>query len=457
MRERWWYKFVQVCQRWRYLVLGSASHLGLCLVCTRGTPVADMLAHSPPFPLIIDHDYESHDLATEDEEGTILALRHRDRVTRVNLRLPVTSLQKLITALDDEFTMLEYLYIAPPLAAKHNALLTLPSTFRAPHLRLLILSFFSSPIGSPLLVSAVNLAALALRFIQPSTYPHPNGLLQPLSLLPNLETLEIGFCSAVPTREIELQLSHTPILNYVTFPNLHWFSYWGVSAYLEALLPHVAAPRLERFRVHFFNQITFPILHLLQFTATMENFRFRGVRLLFYHEGVAMFVNVGTGIEDFFIQVLCRHLDWQVSSMAQVFNILGPLFSNVTGLNLDYRAHTSSSQAHNQVDCVLWRELFKSFRHVKTLRVHHGLVGEVSRFLKLDGEPPPEIFPDLEELICSHGSVDDKTFAAFIHEREAAGHPLKLIRAHSPTDSEHYFFYSSTKRYSIHPEPVARQ
>ena len=37
--ERWWYKFVQVCQRWRYLILGSASHLNLSLLCTRGTPV----------------------------------------------------------------------------------------------------------------------------------------------------------------------------------------------------------------------------------------------------------------------------------------------------------------------------------------------------------------------------------------------------------------------------------
>ena len=411
-----------------------------------------MLAHSPPFPLIIDHDYESHDLAAEDEEGTILALRHRDRVTRVNLRLSVTSLQKLITALDDEFTMLEYLYIAPP--AKHNTLLTLPSTFRAPQLCLLILNFFSSPIGSPLLVSAVNLAALALRFIQPSSYPHPNDLLQSLSLLPNLETLEVGFCSAVPTREIESQLSHMPILNCVTFPNLHWFSYWGASAYLEALLPHVTAPLLKRFRVHFFNQITFSVLHLTRFTAAMENFRFRGVRLLFYHEAVAMFVDVGTGIEDFFIQILCRHLDWQVSSMAQLFDILGPLFSEVTELNLDYRTHTSSSRVHNQVDCALWRGLFKSFRHVKTLRMHHGLVGEVSRFLQLDGGSPPELFPDLKELICFNGSVDDKTFAAFVHEREAAGHPLKLIREHSPTDSEHYFFYSSTKRYTIHPEPV---
>src|SRR5947208_13108168 len=53
--EDWWYELVHVCRRWRYLVLGSATHLSLCLRCTQGTPVADILAHSPPLPIIIDH------------------------------------------------------------------------------------------------------------------------------------------------------------------------------------------------------------------------------------------------------------------------------------------------------------------------------------------------------------------------------------------------------------------
>src|SRR5712671_2564403 len=55
VRERWWYKFTHVCQRWRSIIFGSASYLDLCLVCTYRTPVADMLAHSPPLPLVIDH------------------------------------------------------------------------------------------------------------------------------------------------------------------------------------------------------------------------------------------------------------------------------------------------------------------------------------------------------------------------------------------------------------------
>jgi hypothetical protein len=172
--ERWWYKLVQVCQRWRYLILGSPSHLRLSLLCTRGTPVADMLAQSPPLPLIIYHYDPNRNVTAEDEEGIILALQHRDRIRRICLYLPIPSLQKLITAMDDEFPLVEYMCMAPP--AKHNTQLTIPLTFQAPQLRHLILNHFTSPIGSPFLTSAVGLVTLLLRWIHPSTYPHTFSL-----------------------------------------------------------------------------------------------------------------------------------------------------------------------------------------------------------------------------------------------------------------------------------------
>ena len=46
-RSRWWYKLTQICQGWRSLILASPSHLKLHIVCTKGTPVEDMLAHFP--------------------------------------------------------------------------------------------------------------------------------------------------------------------------------------------------------------------------------------------------------------------------------------------------------------------------------------------------------------------------------------------------------------------------
>jgi hypothetical protein len=142
--EHWWYKLAQVCQRWRYLILGSPSHLRLRLICTAGTPVEDMLLNSPPFPLVIYYDLRIQDLSAEDEEGMLIALGHRDRVQCIYLCLPVASLQKFIPTTDYEFPALEYVSIGLP--TRPDICLTLAPTFEAPRLRKFDSRHFVSPI-----------------------------------------------------------------------------------------------------------------------------------------------------------------------------------------------------------------------------------------------------------------------------------------------------------------------
>jgi hypothetical protein len=61
-----------------------------------------MLAHSLPLPLVINFR-RNDEITAEDEEGAILALKQYDRVRRVRLEMPPTSLQKLVTTMDDEY------------------------------------------------------------------------------------------------------------------------------------------------------------------------------------------------------------------------------------------------------------------------------------------------------------------------------------------------------------------
>src|SRR5258708_10402245 len=144
---RWWYKLAHVCRRWRILILRSASYLRLSLVCTNGTPVANMLAHSPSLPLTVE--YVSNDSITaEDEEGMMLALQQRDRVRHLRLFYPFRDLRKLVVAIDEEFPILEYLDLQP--WDVESTALMLPDTLQAPRLRHLLLRGFACPIRSRL-------------------------------------------------------------------------------------------------------------------------------------------------------------------------------------------------------------------------------------------------------------------------------------------------------------------
>jgi hypothetical protein len=365
-------------------VLGSASHLGLSLVCTYETRVADMLAHSPPLPLIIDLAGKPYKITPEDEEGITCALRQRDRVRRIRLHIPVPVLQKLLAAIDGEFPLLEYLFISP--LAKHNTGLILPKMFRAPHLRHLILINFALPIRSPLFTSTAGLVMLSLGFIPPSVYFNPGDLLARLSLMPQLETLRVNFHSPIPNRDVQRQLFHTPITTHVTLPNLHWFGFGGASAYLEALLPQMTTPLLDKIQVVFSHQLTFSVPCLLHFMGTMENLMLSHARLVFNENG--FFLRVYPSEEaraySFYLSVRCDHLDWQVASAAQILNMLNPSLSGVVNLILNLDDHTSSSEGYDETYRTHWREILRSFNNVKTIRVSNGLVEELSRSLEVD-------------------------------------------------------------------------
>ena len=236
-------------------MLESASHLHLSLVCARGSPIADMLAHSP-LPLTIDHFDKDQDISAEDEEGMILALQHRGRVRRIRLRKSVSISQRVVSALNVEFPILEYLLIEPQ--QFHwpyiQGTMYLPETFRAPRLRHLLLMSFDFGIGSPLLTTmASRLVTLSLDSIPSSAYFDPNALLQRVFLMPQLEILEILFVQNLdfPRHDIKRQLLRTPIMTRVTLPNLRCLGFRGASTYLESLLCHVTTPLLKKLQVDF--------------------------------------------------------------------------------------------------------------------------------------------------------------------------------------------------------------
>jgi hypothetical protein len=394
-RERWWIKLAQVCQRWRKLILGSTSYLGLCLVCTYGTPVADMLAHSPPLPLIIDYfNHRKRDIAAEDEDGIILAFEKRDRVRRVRLEAPDWQLQKLIIAVDEEYPVLEYLVMLPSTIG--SKALILPDTFQAPHLCHLALRGFNLPMESRLLTTAAGLVTLCLFMGHPSAYFQPNTLLQWISFMPQLETLFLSVTH--PGRDVETQLMHTPIVTHVTLPNLRLLEFRGVSAYMEAVVCQITTPCLQKLVIRFPGQITFSVPRLLQFMNTTETLRFDSAKFVFSWDNVHLEVYPPEETEmcSLSVHVHGLHLDGQASSMAQIFDSPSQIFSTVQHLTLKREAY-SSYEEHSMVDRTEWHKLIRSFGSVKTLHVDDRLVKELSCSLRPDDGEHLEPLSDLQE------------------------------------------------------------
>ncbi|KAI0271762.1 hypothetical protein BGY98DRAFT_1100250 [Russula aff. rugulosa BPL654] len=389
-RVNWWHKPAHVCRRWRNLILGSASFLGLDLVCTLGTPVADMLANSPTLPLVIDYLGGGRDVTAEDEEGIFIALEQPNPIRCIRVGLSLHGMQKFVMAIDHELPILEYL------------------TIQAPHLHHLGLVGVAPPIRSRLLTTAVGLVTLRIFMDDSFTYLNPNTLLQWISPLSQLETLEI---ITFPNLDVETQLSHTPTITYATFPNLRLLSFLGASAYLEELIRQIATPRLERLRLMFFEELAFSIPCLVRFMNTTEN---------------KMLMIDSANVDRW-------NLDWHISSMAQIVDALGQVFSGVEHLILDHVKDGRSSEEvfDFEVDRTEWHKLLRPFSNVKNLRVNHGLVEEFSRYLGLDdGELPPELLPELQELTYSGSSNPGDAFTPFIDARQNAGRPVSFKLVH---------------------------
>jgi hypothetical protein len=433
-RERWWHKLSHVCQRWRNVILGSATYLDLCLVCTWGTPVADMLTYSPPFPLIIDYfdgPGNIHWWDLKAAEGIILALELRDRIRRVRLQMPFSNLKKIASiTFDKEYPVLEFLFMAPPVRDASAALIPLPETLQTPHLRHLVLRGFSLPLGPQLLATSMGVVTLGLFMDHPFTYFQPSILLRWISFMPQLEKLVIVFSFPIPNRDAAMRFISTSITKRITLPNFRYFEFTGVSDYVEVVVFWITTPRLEKLQVTFFKQPRFSVPRLLRFMTKAESLRFDSANFKFSNDRVHVKVYPPEEAEmhSLSIQVECWPLDLQVSSVAQISHSLSQVFSTVKHLTLQHEVDSRLYEEYNEVDHAEWRKLLRSFSNVKTLHIDDGFVDELSRCLQHDGEFSLELLPELQELTYSGSGDTGDLFTLLIDARQSAGRPVTVVR-----------------------------
>jgi hypothetical protein len=356
----------------------------------------------------------------------ILALKRRDRVRCIRFRpARVRHQQNIFVTINDEYPALEYLTMGASSKVEGMALM-LPETFQAPHLRQLTLSGFALPMGSRL-PTFVGLVTLNLLVGNLSSYFQPNVLLDWLSSMPQLESLLIVISYWVIDTDLEKQLMHTPILTSATLPSLRYFEFKGSSAYMEAIIRWITTPRLEKLGMEF-KQLIFSVPSLLFFMNTSENLRFDSAKFKFsnFQIDLEFYRREEAEVYPLSMTVNCWDIlsDRQITSVAPLLHSFGQMsqiFSTVEHLTLEHEKSFKLEERH-EVDRAEWRELIRSFRNVKTLRVDEGIVKELSRGLrKDDGNLPLELLPMLQELRCSGSGDTGDTFTPFIDTRQNAG------------------------------------
>ena len=271
-----------------------------------------------------------------------------------------------------------------------------------------------------------------------SVYFLPNALLKRLSLMPQLEILSISHNSDKSRREMERKLLPTTITTRITLPNLRRFGFQVANAYLEALLPWITMPLLERLRVYFFNEPTYSIPHLQQLMGTRGNLRLKYARFTFYddHVGMIVYPNKEAKMYTLDISLIGRYFDWQVDSIAQVCRMLRTVLFEVEHLVLDYERHNVSLLWGAVAHRTHWRELLGTFDKAKTLYLRFWLVDQLASALQPGEEESfTELLPELQELTylaVAGTSASCVTFAGFLDARQKAGRPVTVVRRGEP-------------------------
>ena len=220
---------------------------------------------------------------------------------------------------------------------------------------------------------------------RPDIYFYPSTLLHWLSFIHKLEALMIYFLFLISNNDVETRIVHTPIMAPVAHPNLHRFTFRGLDTYLEAFVHQIIIPRLEKLEIDFVpSQLTFSVPRLQQLINTTENLRFDSAKFKYSNGGVDVKAYSREGMPEMpalSISVDCWHLDWQVSFSARLFNLLSQMFSAVEHLAFEREVYGPSFEEHNEVDGTEWHKPLRSFKNVKTLRIAHGLVKDLSLFV----------------------------------------------------------------------------
>ena len=191
----------------------------------------------------------------------------------------------------------------------------------------------------------------------------------------------------------------------------------------------IDAPLLDIITITFFHQLIFEIPQLIQFMR-------RTTRFHALNEAHVNFDNLGVHVgysrvwildEGSRLRISCRELDWQLSSLAQVFTSFFPSMYIVEHLYMYDGPHPSlAPRWEGDIDNMQWLEILEPFTAVKNLYLSEGLALHIAPALQeIVGNRMTVMLPTLQN-ISLEGHKPSKPIpegiVKFVAARQLSGH-----------------------------------
>ncbi|KAH9059930.1 hypothetical protein EDB87DRAFT_1831801 [Lactarius vividus] len=387
-----WPRLVHVCRKWRHIVFASPLGLRLRLYCTHRTPVLKSLDYWPALPIVVKCGGSlSLDPPTpQDEDNIVAAMKHSQRVASISLTVTSSLMEKIGTIIEP-FWGLEDLVLLSP----NSVQLVVPCTFRwGPRLRSLHLTRVAFSALPRRLLSSPSLIDLQLHEIPSAGYFSPETFANALSGMTRLQSLSLHFLS-LPCRNNHINVS-PPSGRRVVLPSLTHLKFRGSSNYLDSLVARIDAPCLGDIEIKFFTQLTYDVSQLGQFFDRIETQKsYHRTDVLTSKRAVSISFTKRGSPTQLRLEISCRQSDWQLSCMAQICNHLPASLLGVGDIGINT---TRPSSGKVDVDCELWLELVRSFRHAKRLFVAGKLATDIVRALRSADGGPVTVLPVLQDF-----------------------------------------------------------
>ena len=424
-----WETLVHVCRRWRSIVFAAPRRLNLKLVCTRGTPVRKTLDIWPPLPIAV----RVRGGFDQINENVLVALEQHDRVCKVHVddASCYDELKELVGAMQVPYPALTDIHIHA-LFGTHS--FEGPASYfesllggSAPNLRslsLMNIGFRSLP---KLLLSFPGLVSLSLFNIPYSGHTPCDAMVDCLSSLTRLESLQINF-PITQLRSVTASRRQAPLTRARTvFPVLSKLLLKGATKYLDRFSTYVEAPLLHHVRIGFLDPPIFDTSRIARWIGCAETFD--QAYICFHHVCFKVVISLRKRTTDgktLTLSLLWNHSSWKLWELT-----LDSCDCSFEPFDLCPFDASLLSSWERKIGNASWLHLLRFFTSVKHMFLSQGVALHVAPALQeLTGERITEVLPVLRNVFVERldplGPVQEALGQFVTARRLLSGHSIDV-------------------------------